>query len=134
MNQFTQADKMVYDFSDFVQACDWMWYSDNLSQADVDRLPLGKEFWVLYKPHANYKQWTVVSYEVKRIYDPALKRWYRGYAVKGRVVLEQAPFPKRQEMVTSVEELEQDLLDYVAGNAPSERLQEKLKTLGSYAA
>lgn len=92
MNHFDQTVNMVDDFSDFVQACEWMWYSDGLSQEDVNRLPLGSRFYVLYAPVHNLKTWQVTWYEVRMVNEIIKLGKYRAYVVLERIRLEQAPF------------------------------------------
>lgn len=97
-----------HDFSDFrPDPCGWMWYSDNLSQADVDRLPLGKEFWCLFAPVANYSKWTLKFMRVKKMVEiEAIRKqtgrgFYRGYVVIKTVELEQAPLELTQEKLVA---------------------------------
>lgn len=91
-NQFTDAVNMVYDFHDFVRACEWMWYSDGLTQEGVNRLPLGSRFYALYAPHANLKYWQVTWYEVRMVGEIIKLGKYRAYVVLERIRLEYAPF------------------------------------------
>ena len=91
-----------YDFSDFVQASEWTWYSDGLSQEDVNRLPLGSRFYALYKPHANMRVWTVKAYEVRMMAEVIKLGKYRAYVVLNTVELDYAPFELEQEEMKRV--------------------------------
>lgn len=108
---------------------DGLWYSDGLSHEDVATAPYGFQFNCLYAPRHSLKGWTIMRFEVKKVYDNVRKYWYRAYVVKERMELEQAPFELPMQ-----EDNSEAWLSYIETGKASKEVAEILPTLGSYAA
>jgi hypothetical protein len=128
----------MIDFSSFrlSDTCNWLWYENGLTDAEVQAAPPGFQFSALYAPIHNLKRWTVTHFEIRTVKD---WKHNRAYVVMERLELDYAPFewqPKLekpwQPQVKLIDHVEWDA--YLRAEKVSEEFMARLRAeLGSAA-
>jgi hypothetical protein len=120
-------------------SCNWLWYGNGLTEANVQDAPYGFEYTICRAPVHNAKTWAIVWFRIERV-----KNWkgvpYRAHVAQKTLQLDYAPFdwqpklekPWQPQVAETKADTSAAWLEYIETGKQAPEIAAILPSLGIY--